>query len=448
MAEWIVEGEPGMDVWRMDIRRFGRHHASRRYATTRAFEVYATYYDIHYPNEERSAGRPLKTAPTYERLAELGAVFGEKAGWERANWFTTNEDDRFEDRRPRGWAGRHWSTAIVAEHLATRERAGLFDESSFAKIDVEGPDACGFLQRVCANDVDRPVGAIVYSQLLNRRGGIECDLTVTRLGEDRFRLVTGTAFGSHDLAWIRKQLGPDERVFVRDVTAAYACFGLWGPVAREIVRPLANADLSDDAFPYLTAREVVVGDAPCLAARITYVGELGWELTCPVELAGRLWDDLLEAGRPRGMVPAGYRAIDSLRLEKGYRAWGADLTPEDTPLEAGLGFAVRFEKDFLGKEALERQRREGVARRLRTLLLDDVHAMCLGNEPVFSDGAVVSRVTSGGIGYWVDASIALAYLPANVDARAELTVEVFGERVGASVADEPLHDPKGERIRA
>ena len=448
LAEWIVGGEPELDVWKMDLRRFGPHHASRRYAMARAFEVYATYYDIHYPNEERRAGRPLKTAPTYERLAALGAVFGEKAGWERPNWFAANEDAALEDRRPRGWAGEHWSTAIVAEHLATRERAALFDESSFAKIEVSGPDACRFLQWICANDVDRPPGAIVYTQLLNRRGGIECDVTVTRLEDDRFRIVTGTAFGGHDLGWIRRQLDPGRRVDVRDVTAAFACLGLWGPSAREILATLSSADLSDVAFPYLTAHEIVVGDAPCLAARVTFVGELGWELYVSTELARSLWDALAEAGRALGMVPAGYRAIDALRLEKGYRAWGSDLTPEDTPLEAGLGFAVAFDTDFLGREALERQRRDGVERRLRCLTLADARAACLGNEPVFDGDRVVARVTSGGIGYTLDASIAFAYLPAPTPTGSELGVEVFGERVPATVVDDPLYDPTGERVRS
>jgi glycine cleavage system T protein len=449
IAEWVVHGEPELDVWKMDIRRFGRHYRSRGYARDRAYEVYATYYDIHYPNEERLAGRPLKTGPTYERLEALGASFGEKAGWERPNWFESNADAGLEPMRPRGWAGHHWSSAIPAEALATRERAGLFDESSFAKIEVEGDDALAFLQRICTNDVDRPVGAIVYTQMLNRRGGIECDLTVTRLEEDRFRLITGTAFGTHDLAWIRKQLGQTERVRVRDVTGALACFGLWGPAARAIVGPLTGSDLSNESFPYMTAREIVVGDAPCLAVRVTYVGELGWELYPSTEFARPLWDTLVEAGSHHGLVPAGYRAIDSLRLEKGYRAWGSDITPEDTPLEAGLGFAIAPDKDFLGREALERRRSEGVSRSLRTLILADPVAMCLGNEPVFAGGGVVSRVTSGGIGYATGTSIALAYLsPDLAEPGTALEVEVFGERVGSTVAAGPVYDPEGARIRS
>ena len=447
MAEWNTRGEPDLDVWKMDILRFGGHYRSRRYALARAVEIYATYYDIHYPNEERLAGRPLKTAPTYERLRRLGAEFGEKAGWERPNWFRTNEDDRLEGLRPRGWAGEHWSTAISAEHEATRERAGLFDESSFAKIEVEGNDACAFLERICGNRIDRPVGRIVYTQMMNRRGGIECDLTVTRLADDRFRLITGTAFGTHDLGWIRKQLGEREDVRIRDVTGSFACFGLWGPNARAILQPLTAADLSNDVFPYMHAKEIVAGDASCLAARITYVGELGWELYVAVEFARSLWDAIVDAGRDHGLIAAGYRAVDSLRLEKGYRAWGSDITPEDTPLEAGLGFALDLEKEFIGRDAIERQKRQGIPRRLTCLALADERVMCLGNEPVFVDDAVVSRVTSGGIGYTLGRSLAFAYLPPSLATGSTLSVEVFGKRVAAVIADDALYDKAAARIR-
>jgi glycine cleavage system aminomethyltransferase T/glycine/D-amino acid oxidase-like deaminating enzyme len=448
IAEWIVDGEPGWDLWRMDVRRLGAQYRSRRYAEVRAREIYATNYDIHYPGQERAAGRPLKTAPTYARLAALGASFGEKAGWERANWFASNEDPRHEERRPRGWAGEHWSTAIVTEHLACRERVALFDESSFAKIEVEGPGACAFLQWVCANDIDRPVGSVVYTQLLTARGGIACDLTVARLAEDRFRIVTGTAFGGHDLGWLRTQLKDREGVILRDVTGAWGCLGLWGPRARDVLEPLTSDDLSDDGFPYLTGRELVVGHVPCWAQRITYVGELGWELYAPTEYLLTLFDTLLAAGREHGIVAAGYRAIDALRLEKGYLAWGTDITPEEDPFQAGLGFAVALDKEFLGKEALLR-RREQPRPRLACLALDDERAMALGNEPVFADGRVVSRVTSAGIGYAVGRSIALCYLEDGLATPGTaLEVEVFGERVGASVVEAPLYDPKGERIRS
>ena len=448
-AEWIVEGEPSMDLSRMDVRRFGAHYRSRRYALARAHEIYAKHYDVKYPGEDYRAGRPLKVSPTYARLEALGAEFGEKAGWERANWFRSNEDPEYASLRPRGWAGEHWSTAIAAEHVATRERAGLFDETSFAKIEVSGAQACAFLQRICANDVDVVDGRVVYTQMLNRRGGIKCDLTVTRLAPERFRIVTGTASGSLDLAWIARHLEPGGGVEIRDVTSSLACLGLWGPRARDILSSVCSDDLSNGAFPFMTSRDITVGDAPCRALRVTYVGELGWELYASSEFGVALWDTLFEAGTPHGMVPAGYRAIDSLRLEKGYRAWGSDVTPDDSPLEAGLAFAVASDKDFVGKQAFDRLHADGVRRRLACLVLADPRSSTLGNEPVHAGGDIVARVTSGGIGYTLGASIAYAYLPSELAATGTaVDVEVFGEWIAAEVVDEPLYDPKGERIRA
>ncbi len=351
MASWIADGEPELDLWKMDIRRFGAAYRSPAYTLARSVENYATYYDIHYPNEERQAGRPLRTSPAYDALAALGAVFGEKSGWERPNWFEPNADDeRFGGRaalealRPRGWAGHHWSPAIAAEALATRQAAALFDESSFAKLEVVGPGACAFLQGVAGNDIDREIGAVVYTQLLDRRGGVQADLTITRLGTERFMLVTGTAFGNHDAGWLRAQVPSDGSVEVRDVTSARVCFGLWGPRARDILAPLTRDDLSDAGFPYLTARETTIGTVPLLALRVTYVGELGWELYAPTEYGRGLWSTLWEAGREHGLVAGGYRAIDALRIEKGYRVWSSDVTPDETPFEAGLGFAVALDK--------------------------------------------------------------------------------------------------------
>ena len=459
VARWIVDGEPDLDLWKMDIRRFGPQYRSQAYTLARTYENYATYYDIHYPNEERQAGRPLRLSPAYEELAALGAVFGEKSGWERPNWFAGNEDGagvatraELEAQRPRGWAGEHWSTAIGAEALACRRRAVLFDESSFAKIEVAGPGACAFLQNLCANDVDRPVGSIVYTQLLNRRGGIESDFTVTHWAEDRFLIVTGTAFGNHDLGWIRQHAPDDGSVLLRDITAARACLGLWGPLAREILAPLTRDDLSDAAFPYLTAREITIGSVPVLALRVTYVGELGWELYPPSEYGRTLWRTIWAQGQPQGLVAGGYRAIDALRLEKGYRVWSSDITPEETPDMAGLGFAVRLDKaaEFIGQAALRAAREAGPpARRLRCLVLDDPRSIALGNEPVRVDGRVVGRVTSGGFGYAVERSIAYAYLPAaHAALGTRVEVDVFGTWVGGIVTREPLYDPANERIRA
>ncbi len=439
VAEWIVEGTPSLDVWHMDSRRFGAAYTTREYTLARTTEVYSTYYDVKYPGHEREAGRPLRLSPAYPRLQELGAVFGEKSGWERANWFEPNAARGDESLRPRGWAGRHWSPAIGAEHTACREAAALFDESSFAKIEVAGPGAAELLEWLCDNRVARDVGAITYTQMLNAKGGIECDFTVTRLAEDRFRIVTGTAFGRHDLAWISQHAPADGSVTVDDVTSKHACIGIWGPASREILAPLTTDPLD---FPYMRARELGVGPVPCLALRVTYVGELGWELYCPSEFGLRLWDTIWAAGAEHGLVAGGYKAIDSLRLEKGYRVWGSDITADDTPDEAGLGFAVKLDKDFLGKEAL--LARPEPERRLACLTLADPRAVALGSEPVRVGGELVGRVTSGGFGYTVARSIAYAYLPAaSVDPGTPVEVEIFGEWVGGEVVGRAALRPAG-----
>jgi glycine cleavage system aminomethyltransferase T/glycine/D-amino acid oxidase-like deaminating enzyme len=440
MAEWILEGEPSHDVWEMDIRRFGAHYRSPSYTLKRAREVYETYYDIRYPGHERQAGRPLRTSSAYAWHAERRAAFGEKSGWERVNWYESNAGAGEESLRPRGWAGMHWSPAIGAEHRATRELAGLFDESSFAKLEVSGPGAAKLLERLCDNHVAGDVGAITYTQMLNRRGGIECDFTVTRVRKETFQIVTGTAFGNHDAAWIRRHLPPDGSVRLTDTTSRWACFGLWGPRAAEILGPLTPDPLD---FGYMWMREIEVGDVPVRALRVTFVGEAGWELYCPTEYGAGLWRTLWEAGAPQGMLAGGYRAIDSLRLEKGYRVWAADITPDETPLEAGLGFCIRRDKTFIGSQAIGEPRR-----RLRCIVLEDPRSVALGNEPVRVDGRVSGRVTSGGYGYTVERSIAFAYLPPEVEIGAVVEVDIFGRWVSGEIVHEPLYDPRGERVRA
>ncbi|MFI4984557.1 MAG: FAD-dependent oxidoreductase [Solirubrobacterales bacterium] len=447
MAEWILQGEPSMDVWEMDIRRFGPHFRSPSYTLKRAKEVYETYYDIRYPGHERQAGRPLRTSSAYEWHSRHGACFGEKSGWERVNWYESNAADGEESLRPRGWAGMHWSPAIGAEHSATRERAGLFDESSFSKLEIAGPGAAELLERLCDNHVARDVGAITYTQMLNNRGGIECDFTVTRVEEELFSIVTGTAFGNHDLSWIRRHAPADGSVRCSDVTARWACFALWGPRAREILAPLTDDPLD---FAYMSMRELAVGDVPVRALRVTFVGELGWELYCPTEYGAGLWRTLWHAGREHGLVAGGYRAIDSLRLEKGYRVWAADITPEETPYEGGLGFCVKQEGGFIGAPALGVGSPAGPGkpeRRLRCVLLADPRSVALGNEPVRVNGEILGRVTSGGFGYTIERSIAYAYLPAEIEVGTEVEVDVFGEWIAGVLTREPLLDPKGERIR-
>jgi glycine cleavage system aminomethyltransferase T/glycine/D-amino acid oxidase-like deaminating enzyme len=451
MSEWIAEGEPSLDLWHMDIRRFGPQYRSPAYTHARVKETYETYYDILYPNHEREAGRPLRISPANIWHTEHGAAFGEKSGWERVNWYESNAEAGDEALRPRGWAGQHWSPAIGAEHEATREGVAIFDETSFAKMEIEGPGAAEAIERLCDNRVAKQVGQITYTQMLNRRGGIECDFTVSRLGEERFWIVTGTAFGNHDREWIRKNLPEDGAVVARDMTAQYACFGIWGPRTREVLEPLTPQDLSNEAFPYMSIRETTVGQVPVRAMRVTYVGELGWELYCPTEYGLGLWRTLWEAGEPHEIVAGGYRAIDSMRLEKGYRVWGADITPDETPYEGGVGFCVKLDKEggFIGREALADAKESEPRMRLSCLLLDDPRSVALGNEPVRIAGEIRGRVTTGGYGYTVGSSIAYAYLPPeHADPETEVAVEIFGEWIEGRVAKEPLFDPKGERIRS
>jgi 4-methylaminobutanoate oxidase (formaldehyde-forming) len=461
MAEWIVDGHPEWDVWRLDVRRFGSNYASQNYTVARTVETYAKYYDIHYPNDERSSARGLRLSPAYQRLEKLGAHFGEKTGWERANWFASNElkGDAATTPRPFGWAGKHWSSAIEVEHLATRERVAIFDETSFSKIEVRGAGALELLQYLCANDVDKPVGSVIYTSMLNPRGGIECDFTVTRLAADRFMIVTGTAFGEHDLSWIRLNVRAHSRapLHIDDVTSSMCCYGIWGPKARDVIQHITKDDMSNAAFPYMTAKHITIGNVPVLAVRVTYVGELGWEFYAPMEYGANLWDTLWEAGEKEGMIAGGYRAIDSLRLEKGYRYWSGEIGPDYTPYEAGLGFAIKLNKGdgstssprgFIGREALIKQREQGLTRKLCCLTLANPSMVAIGNEPIRIGELVVGWVASGGYGYSVKKSIVYTYLPIeHSSVGTKVDVEVFGERVEAVVAQEPLWDAKNERVK-
>ena len=450
VAEWIADGEPSLDLWHMDIRRFGAQYRSPGYTLKRAKEVYETYYDIKYPGYERESGRPLRMSAAMPWHAGHDASFGEKSGWERVNYYESNAARGDDSLRPRGWAGELWSPAVGAEHLATRETAGLFDESSFAKIEVRGPGAAAFLERLCDNRVAREPGKVTYTQMLNSRGGIECDFTVTRLEEDRFSIVTGTAFGNHDLEWMRRHLPGDGSVDVVDTTAQWSCFALWGPRARDILAPCTPDSLASDDFPYMSVRDITVGDVPVRALRVTYVGELGWELYCPTEYGMTLWRLLWEAGEPHGLVAGGYRAIDTMRLEKGYRVWGADITPDETPYEGGLGFCVKLDKEggFLGRDALAEAKERGPRMKLSCLVLADPRSVCLGNEPVRVEGEIRGRVTTGGYGFTVERSIAYAYLPPDdAEPGTGVDVEIFGRWVEGEVTREPLYDPEGERVR-
>jgi 4-methylaminobutanoate oxidase (formaldehyde-forming) len=398
---------------------------------------------------ERSSARNLRLSPMHRQIAALGAHFGEKAGWERPDWFDPNAERAAVDEPPRGWAARYWSPAIAAEHEGTRERAGLFDVTSFSKLEVGGSGALDCLQWLTDNEMDRPVGSVTYTQMLDERGGIECDLTVTRLEPDRFMLITGAAFGTHDLGWIRAHLPDDGSVYARDITSSLCATGLWGPRARDILQSVSDDDVSNEAFPYMTARHIAVGAVPALALRVTYVGELGWEIYAPTEYGHLLWATLWEAGQPFGVVAGGYRAIDSMRLEKGYRYWSADIHSEYTPYEAGLGFAVRLRKGpFLGREALLRARERLLSRKLCCLVLADGSAVVFGNEAILDGDRPVARITSGGYGYSVRRSIAYGYLPVEyAEPGTDLDILWFGERIPATVTREPLYDPNNSKIK-
>jgi glycine cleavage system T protein len=451
LAEWIVGGEPSMDLWDVDIRRFMPFQGNRRYLRERTTEVVGLLYAMHWPFRQPETARGVRRSVLHDRLAARGAGFGVVAGWERANWFSAAG---VEPRYIYTYGRQNWFPGAAAEHRAVRESAGLFDQSSLAKFLLEGPDATATLQRLCANDVDVAAGRIVYTQMLNMRGGIECDLTVTRLAADAYLVITIAAAATHDADWIRRGIG-DARVTLTDVTSAFTVLGVMGPRSREILSRLTNADLSNATFPFGTTREIEVGYATVRATRITYVGELGWELHVPTEFAMGVYDDVVAAGEDLGLRHAGYHAMDSLRLEKGYRSWGHDIGGDDTPLEAGLGFAVSFKKSgFVGRDALLRQRETLLPRRLVMFTLDDPDPLLLGDEPIYRDGALVGRITSGAFGHTLGRSVGMGYV-AHADGVDEAflqagrwELEIATERFPATAQLEPPYDPKSTRVRS
>ncbi len=454
LAEWTANGAPPYDLWPVDIRRFGRNMLSTRAVRERTLEACARHYAMAWPHEEYFAARPARRSPLYDRLKARGAVFGEKLGWERPNWFAAPGEPA-EDVPTFGRP--NWFDAVAREHRACREAAAVFDQTSFAKLLVTGRHAEAALSWICANDVIRPPGSLVYTQMLNARGGVECDLTLARLDEETFYIVTGTGFATHDFDWIRRNVPPGLDVRLHDATSQNAVLSLMGPRARDILAPLAEEDVSNAAFPFGTCRRLRVAGAPVLALRITYVGELGWELHVPVEFAATVHDALMQAGAPLGLRDAGYRAIESLRLEKGYRAWGSDIGPDHSPLVAGLGFAVKLRKNvpFLGREALEAQRDGRLPRLLAGFAVADPAVVLLGRETIYRDGKRVGWLSSGGFGHTIGRPIGYGYVrdPENgVDAGHVLSgryeLEVATERVPAEVFLRPPWDPDGARIRA
>jgi len=452
LADWVIRGEAPLDLWVVDIRRFSDMHRDRQWVSDRTCEAYGKHYTIGFPHEEYTSGRPRITSPLYERLKAHRAVFGSKLGWERPNWFAPAG---VEPRDIYSMGRQNWFEHVGREHAHVRQAVGIFDQSSFAKYEVRGRDAARALDHVCANDVTKPAGRLTYTQILNTRGGIEADLTVARLAEDHFYIVTGTGFRTHDLAWIAEHL-PAGEVTIRDITEDWGTLSLMGPRARDVLARVTRADVSNAAFPFGHVREIEIAGAVVRALRITYVGELGWELHVPLAATGAVFDVLMAAGAGEGIRPVGYRAIESLRLEKGYRAWSSDITPNDTPFEAGLGWAVKMRRNagFIGRPALEALAGQPLKKRLAGFTLDDPAAVLVGRETILRNGETVGYLTSGGFGYTVGKSIGYGYVR-NADGVSDdfLTsgsyeLVVANERFPARLELGPILDPANDRVKA
>lgn len=452
LADWVMKGEAPLDLWTVDIRRFSGMHRDRDWVRDRTLEAYGKHYTVAFPHEEYASGRPRIVSPLYDRLKAHRAVFGSKLGWERPNWFAP---EGTEPRDIYSMGRQNWFGPVGAEHVHVREAVGIFDQSSFAKYEVTGADAARALDYVCAGDVTKAPGRLTYTQLLNSRGGIECDLTVARLSDDRFYVVTGTGFRTHDAAWIDEHL-PKGDVALRDVTEEWGVLSLMGPKARDVLARVTPADVSNAAFPFGHVREIAIGGATVRALRVTYVGELGWELHVPLAATGAVFDTLMAAGAGEGIRPVGYRALESLRLEKGYRAWSSDITPNDTPVEAGLGWAVKMttNRPFIGREALQAQAGRPLTKRLAGFTIADPAAVLVGRETILRNGEPVGYLTSGGYGYTVGKGIGYGYVrnPDGVtdgfltEGRYELVVA--NEVVPAEIGLRPLYDPENRRVRA
>ncbi|GGC66251.1 GcvT family protein [Chelatococcus reniformis] len=453
LADWIVDGHPPMDLWDVDVRRMMPFQRNKRYLKDRTVESLGLLYAMHWPFRQPESARGVRRSAVHDRLAARGACFGEAAGWERPNWYAP-AGERAEYRYTYG--RQNWFAHAAAEHRAAREAVALFDQSSFGKYVLEGPDAEAVLNRICANDVAVPVGKIVYTQWLNARGGIEADVTITRESETRFLIITAAATQTRDLAWLKRHIPEGAQAVAVDVTSGYAVLGVMGPRSRALLSALTDTPLANAAFPFATSQMIELGYAEVRASRITYVGELGWELYIPTEFAQGVFDVLIEAGPAFGLTLAGYHAMNSLRMEKAYRHWGHDITDEDTPLEAGLGFAVAWDKagGFLGRDALQRQREAGPRRRLVNLALDDPGKLLYHNEPILKDGTIVGRITSGMFGHTVGTALGMGYVdgggepisPAFV-ASGGWEVEIAGARVPARASLKPFYDPASRRVK-
>ncbi|MGV6849059.1 MAG: GcvT family protein [Marinibacterium sp.] len=444
IAEWVVDGAPSLDLWPLDVRRFGPHHGTRAFMFPRAVEHYAHHYKMRYPGQEHHSARQLRLSPLYHRLKQAGAVYGSKNGWERPLWFAPDgvaPVDQLDFLDP------GWKKFAASEHAAVRQHVALIDQSSFSKFELFGAGTLDALQFLCVSNMDKPAGSVIYTQMCNDRGGIEADVTFVRLGPDHFRMITGSGFGVHDADWLRRNL--PSGVHVIDVTSGYGVLNLAGPRARDVLAAVSETDVSNDALPFSQARDIVIGAAPVLAVRIGYVGALGYELHVPTEFAQHVYDTLWAAGLDHGIANVGYRAIDSLRMEKGYVYWSGDVSPDYTPIEAGLGFRVHLKSkgDFKGRAVLERQKQDGPTRRLCTFV-SDADLPLTGGETILRGNRVVSLTTSAGFGHSVGQTILRGYLDAALWDQADFTLEVFGERHPIRQVDGPVYDKDNVALKA
>ncbi len=443
LAEWVTGGETELDLHPYRCWRFGPVHRDQRYAAELAREAYRYYYFLRYPFDSDEWGRPRRTSALHNRMQDLGAVFGAKHGWERVDYYEPGRPWRRAgaDQRRFGWTRPPYFDVMADEHAAFRERAGIIDMTSFGKIDVSGAGALPLLDRVAGNLIDRPVGSVIYTQLLERDGGIAADVTITRLGEEHFRVVTGAGYVNTDIGWLRLQvLDGDPPVDLHESTEDFSVIGMWGPLARDILGRVTGDDVSDEGFPFMHARTLRIGGATALAQRVTYVGELGWELYVDPAWAGQVWDRLMHAGRASGIRPGGYRVLEGLRMEKGYRYYGTDLTLLDNPLEAGLGFCVHFDKlEFNGREQLLAARERGIKRRLRTLEVGgEDYVPIYGGEAVHREREVIGRLRSCGYGFTARRNLAYSYLPIDLKPGGSVEVEVFGRMVPAAITTDAV----------
>lgn len=455
LAEWVHRGAPPFDLWSVDIRRFGGPHRDTDWVRTRTLEAYSKHYTMAWPHEEYSSARPCRRSPLYATLKKQGACFGEKLGWERPNWFADLAagevpEDTYSFQYP------NWHAAVAREHCAVREAAVLIDQTSFGKFIVKGPDALASLNWLAANDVNKPPGSLTYTQLLDDHGGIQADVTIARLNHNEFYIVTGTGFVTRDFNWINSNIDRKHNTQLLDVTSATSVLSLMGPRAREVLQQVTRHDVSNSAFGFSTMQTIGIGGCLVNALRITYVGELGWELHLPVEYAQTVYDELMNAGAPLGLINAGYRVIEACRLEKGYRAWGSDIGPDHTPLEAGLGWAeksTRTDIPFKGKDALIVQKKAQLKKKLAGFSVASTDVVLLGRETIYRNGERVGWLSSGGYGHHVGCAIGYGYIrnPEGVDddyiMGGSYQLEVASKRIDCLVHLSPLYDPTMSRVK-